>query len=212
MHQPATGRRAGAATDARIPERPPLELGAGSARTHHVAAGEDHGIGAAAFSPQGARHGLVQVGHALLDAALLDERGADLTQRTQLEIEIAGQAGSLESFARPRFAADGIRAVVRRSEQEPSAEGLDSEPIYEARGTGEPAPGCCSVSKVRPVTPGSPRRCWCRPGRRRICMPAGGSSSPPSGAVPRVLVWDGEGAVGRWRGKRINGGSATAGT
>jgi transposase len=23
------------------------------------------------------------------------------------------------------------------------------------------------------------------------------------GAVPRVLVWDGEGAVGRWRGKRI---------
>jgi hypothetical protein len=53
--------------------------------------------------------------------------------------------------------------------------------------------------------------CWCRPGRRRICMPAGGSSSPPSGAVPRVLVWDGEGAVGRWRGKRINGGSATAG-
>jgi hypothetical protein len=83
-----------------------LELGAGSARTHHVAASEDHCIGAAAFSPQGARHGLVQVRHALLDAALLDERGADLAQRTQLEIEIAGQAGSLERFARPRFAAD----------------------------------------------------------------------------------------------------------
>ena len=43
------------------------------------------------------------------------------------------------------------------------------------------------------------RRCWSRPAARRTCMPAGGSSSPRLGAVPRVLVWDGEGAVGRWR-------------
>ena len=30
-------------------------------------------------------------------------------------------------------------------------------------------------------------------------MPAGGGDLPALGAVPRVLVWDGEGAVGRWR-------------
>ena len=40
------------------------------------------------------------------------------------------------------------------------------------------------------------------PRRRRTCSPAGGSCSPALGAVPRVLVWDGEGAVGRWRGGR----------
>ena len=34
-------------------------------------------------------------------------------------------------------------------------------------------------------------------------MPAGGSCIAQLGAVPRVLVWDGEGAVGRWRGKRM---------
>ncbi len=33
-------------------------------------------------------------------------------------------------------------------------------------------------------------------------MPAGGSCSQQLGAVPRVLVWDGEGAVGRWRARR----------
>src|SRR5919198_64710 len=40
----------------------------------------------------------------------------------------------------------------------------------------------------------------CSPGgARRTCSPAGGSCSPSWGAVPRVLVWDGEAAVGQRR-------------
>ena len=33
-------------------------------------------------------------------------------------------------------------------------------------------------------------------------MPAGGGCISQLGAVPRVLVWDGEGAVGRWRARQ----------
>ena len=37
----------------------------------------------------------------------------------------------------------------------------------------------------------------------RICSPAGGELIGRLGAVPRALVWDGEGAIGRWRGGRV---------
>ncbi len=37
----------------------------------------------------------------------------------------------------------------------------------------------------------------------RTCSPAGGSCIAALGAVPRVLVWDGEGAIGRWRAGQV---------
>ncbi len=46
-------------------------------------------------------------------------------------------------------------------------------------------------------------RCCCPPGARRICSPAGGGMIEHLGAVPRVGVWDGEGAIGRRRGGRV---------
>ena len=39
-------------------------------------------------------------------------------------------------------------------------------------------------------------------GARRICMPGWWQHPSTLGAVPRVLVWDGEGAVGRWRARQ----------
>ena len=40
------------------------------------------------------------------------------------------------------------------------------------------------------------------PRRRRTCSPGWWQLIAALGAVPRVLVWDGEGAIGRWRGGR----------
>ena len=55
---------------------------------------------------------------------------------------------------------------------------------------------CCAASRG-----GCPacsfQRAW-----RLTSSPAGGGPIEGLGAVPRVLVWDGEGAVGRWRGGR----------
>ena len=41
-----------------------------------------------------------------------------------------------------------------------------------------------------------------RPGRRRTCIAGWWQLHRQLGAVPRVLVWDGEGAVGRWRARQ----------
>ena len=46
------------------------------------------------------------------------------------------------------------------------------------------------------------RRCWCRPGRAEDLYAGWWRLIAQLGAVPRVLVWDGEGAVGRWRARR----------
>ena len=40
------------------------------------------------------------------------------------------------------------------------------------------------------------------PARRRTCSPGWWQLIAGLGAVPRVLVWDGEGAIGRWRAGR----------
>ena len=48
------------------------------------------------------------------------------------------------------------------------------------------------------------------PRRRRTCSPAGGSCIERLGAVPRVLVWDGEGAIGRWRAGQVEADRASA--
>jgi hypothetical protein len=74
----------------------PLQVGGQVAGDQHVAAGEHHGVEAAALAAERARHGLVDQGQALRLPAGRDQRDPQVAERGQLQVDVPGGPGQLE--------------------------------------------------------------------------------------------------------------------
>ena len=125
---------------------------------------------------------------------MLDQRHAELAERAQLEVGVAGPARELPRLSRPPLRRGGIAAVVRPHQQHPALERRQLELLDQPRSPPQPARRGRRVAQADPVVEverdrgerrpgeisagaGIPHRHARRTGRRPRCRRATSSAS-----------------------------------
>jgi len=126
----------------------PSQVAGQVAGDQHVAAGERHGFEAAMLAAKGARHRLVDEGHAFLGPARRHQRQPEVAEGAQLQVHVPGGPRQLEGLLVELLGAARVGFQVGAHQPQPALQrvrvGLRHDPL----GPGQPPAGGGVVVEV----------------------------------------------------------------
>jgi hypothetical protein len=99
----------------------PSQVAGQVAGGQHVAAGEGHGVEAAALAAKRARHRLVDEGQAFLGPARRHQRQPEVAEGAQLQVHVAGGPRQLEGLLVELLGAARVGFQVAAHQPQPAA-------------------------------------------------------------------------------------------